>query len=235
MPGDLSKGKMSRRRTSLEEKEEDVELTLYHDNKTASNSGSTSHGKKRKGESAILDEASSTSDDVEKLLVGFGANFTKTIQNKKRKIETFTKESLEYSKRKMKEVNTKQSADRQVVLNSYTKQVDVILGQWEEDLGKMKEGEEKLSLVMKQFQTQSRQQRLAMLQKYKTMKQLKDEFAKSIDQLQETHDKQLSSIHDEMKEEMAQLRKKVMMESQQHEMSTVKNSLTKLLASMGEE
>lgn len=50
--------------------------------------------------------------DVEKLLVGFGANFTKTIQNKKRKIETFTKESLEYSKRKMKEVNTKQSADR---------------------------------------------------------------------------------------------------------------------------
>lgn len=60
-------------------------------------------------------------------------------------------------------------------------------------------------------------------------------WSQSIDQLQETHDKQLSSIHDEMKEEMAQLRKKVMMESQQHEMSTVKNSLTKLLASMGEE
>lgn len=38
-----------------------------------------------------------------------------------------------------------------------------------------------------------------------------------------------------MKEEMAQLRKKVLMESQQQEMSTVKDSLTKLLAQMGEE
>ena len=53
MPGDSSKGKMSRRRGSLEMKvEEEVELTLY-DSRT---------GKKRKEETAVLDEASSTSE-----------------------------------------------------------------------------------------------------------------------------------------------------------------------------
>ena len=42
-------------------------------------------------------------------------------------------------------------------------------------------------------------------------------------------------MQDELKKEMVQLRKKILMDSQQHEISTVRRSLQSMLAQVGEE
>lgn len=64
------------------------------------------------------------------------------------------------------------------LIDSYCKQVDTVLSQWEEDMIKTKEGEEKLALLMKQHHKMVQQQRVVQTQRYKTIKQLKEDFTK---------------------------------------------------------
>ncbi len=53
-----------------------------------------------------------------------------------------------------------------------------MLGQLDEDVQKMKEGEEKILTMMKQHHKHYQQQRLALTQRLKTLKQLQEHFMK---------------------------------------------------------
>lgn len=49
---------------------------------------------------------------MEKMLASFGADFSKSIQNKRKKLDTFTQASLQSSNKKMKEMTHKQQQER---------------------------------------------------------------------------------------------------------------------------
>ena len=53
-----------------------------------------------------------------------------------------------------------------------------VFAQWDEDMQKMKEGEEKVIAMIKQHHKVFQQQRLAQTQRLKTMKQLHEQFVK---------------------------------------------------------
>ena len=67
---------------------------------------------------------------------------------------------------------------RHKLLESYSKQVHTVFTQWDEDMQKMKDGEEKVLSMMKQHHKLFQQQRLVQTQKFKTMKQLHEQFVK---------------------------------------------------------
>ena len=53
-----------------------------------------------------------SSGEMEKMLASFGADFSKSIQNKRKKLDTFTQASLQSSNKKMKEMTHKQQQER---------------------------------------------------------------------------------------------------------------------------
>jgi synaptonemal complex protein 3 len=230
--------------------EDDDYLDDYTEPTSSSNRG------KKRGLMDDVYEAGSTStggaNEVEKMLASFGADFAKTIENKRKKLDTFTDETVKSSNKKMNEMAHKQQKERLILMmmehivmiwgfvirhklmESYSTQIAAVLSQWEEDMQKFKEGEEKMTSLVKQQQKMYQQQRLVQTQRYKTIKQLQEEYMKNIELLEENHQKQLSTMHDDLKQEMVALRKRILMESQQREMSSVRRSL-QLLAQVGEE
>jgi synaptonemal complex protein 3 len=212
--------------------EDDDYLDDYTEPTSSSNRG------KKRGLMDDVYEAGSTStggaNEVEKMLASFGADFAKTIENKRKKLDTFTDETVKSSNKKMNEMAHKQQKERHKLMESYSTQIAAVLSQWEEDMQKFKEGEEKMTSLVKQQQKMYQQQRLVQTQRYKTIKQLQEEYMKNIELLEENHQKQLSTMHDDLKQEMVALRKRILMESQQREMSSVRRSL-QLLAQVGEE
>ena len=52
------------------------------------------------------------SGEMEKLLSGFGTDFSKSLQTKRKRLETFTHESLISSDKKVKEMCQSQQAER---------------------------------------------------------------------------------------------------------------------------
>ena len=67
---------------------------------------------------------------------------------------------------------------RHKLTDEYRRQVTTVFGQWEEDMGKMKDGEEKILTLMKQHHKLFQQQRVVQTQRFKTMKQLHEQFMK---------------------------------------------------------
>ncbi len=67
---------------------------------------------------------------------------------------------------------------RQHLGQEYKKQVLAVLSQWESDVQKSKEAEEKLQNMFKQQHKLFQQQRIVQSQRLKTIKQLHDQFTK---------------------------------------------------------
>jgi synaptonemal complex protein 3 len=156
--------------------EDDDYLDDYTEPTSSSNRG------KKRGLMDDVYEAGSTStggaNEVEKMLASFGADFAKTIENKRKKLDTFTDETVKSSNKKMNEMAHKQQKERHKLMESYSTQIAAVLSQWEEDMQKFKEGEEKMTSLVKQQQKMYQQQRLVQTQRYKTIKQLQEEYMK---------------------------------------------------------
>ena len=67
---------------------------------------------------------------------------------------------------------------RNKVTEGYNKQLSTVLSQLDDDVQKMKEGEETILSMMKQHHKHYQQQRLSLTQQLKTMKQLQEHFMK---------------------------------------------------------
>ncbi len=67
---------------------------------------------------------------------------------------------------------------RQRLADEYKHQSTTVLNQWDADIQKSKEAEEKLSNIFKQQQKLFQQQRVVQTQRLKTIKQLHEQYAK---------------------------------------------------------
>ena len=55
-------------------------------------------------------------------------------------------------------------------------------------------------------------------------------FTQGLETLDQSHSQRTKNMQDELKQEMVQLRKKILMDSQQKEISTIRRSLQSMLA-----
>ncbi|XP_008577909.1 PREDICTED: synaptonemal complex protein 3 [Galeopterus variegatus] len=183
------------------------------------------HVKKRPSAGIVQDVGGEVQNMLEKL----GVDINKALYAKRKRLEMYTKASLKTSNQKIGHVWKTQQEQRQKLNEEYSQQFLTLFQQWEMDVHKAEEQEEKLTSIFRQQQKIFQQYRLVQSQRLKTIKQLYEQFIKSMEDLEKNHDNLLTGAQNELKKEMAMLQKQIMMETQQQEMASVRKSLQSML------
>ncbi|XP_022539851.1 synaptonemal complex protein 3 isoform X2 [Astyanax mexicanus] len=184
-------------------------------------------GKKRCGGSFEEDDVGvGVGNEVQTMLEKFGADISKAMQAKRKRLETFTKSSLKGTNQKIEQLWKTQHNQRQKLTQEYSQQVFSVLQQWETDVQKTEEQEEKLNNLFRQQQKLFQQARVVQSQKMKSIKELYEQFVKNMEEMEKSHEAFLQGAQMELKKEMALLQKKIMMDT---EMATVRKSLQSML------
>ncbi|XP_069797390.1 synaptonemal complex protein 3 isoform X2 [Narcine bancroftii] len=190
-------------------------------------------GRKRPASSAGTEQEEEMDDinvgDVATMLERFGADINKAILAKKKRLEVYTKSSLKTSNQKIEHIWKIQQEERQKLSDDYCKQFTGIFQQWEKDIQKAKDQEEKMENLFRQQQKLFQQMRVVQGQRLKSIKQLFDQFLKNLEDLEKSHTEQQTAVQSELRKEMALFQKRILMDTQQQEMATVRKSLQSML------
>ncbi|XP_060050230.1 synaptonemal complex protein 3 [Erinaceus europaeus] len=207
------------------EKEQRRDLSYSEDDNEEKMLVTEKHGKKRISARRIEDMGS----EVQNMLERFGADINKTLHAKRKRLETYTKASLKSSNQKIENIWKTQQEQRKKLNHDYYQQFQKLFQQWDIDIQKTEQHEDELNSLFRQQQEVFQQSRIVQSQRLKTLRQLYDQYIKSMEELEKSHESQLSNAQNELKKEMALLQKKVMMETQQQEMANVRKSLQPML------
>ncbi|NWU52782.1 SYCP3 protein, partial [Dromas ardeola] len=156
-------------------------------------------------------------------------DINKALLAKKKRLEMYTKASLKTSNQKIEHVWKTQQEQRQKLNHEFSQQFLTLFQQWDVDVQKAEEQEEKLANMFRQQQKVFQQARIVQSQRLKTIKQLYEQFSKSMEELEKSNENLLAGAQSELRKEMALLQKKIMMDTQQQEMATVRKSLQSML------
>uniref|UniRef100_H0XTM0 Synaptonemal complex protein 3 n=1 Tax=Otolemur garnettii TaxID=30611 RepID=H0XTM0_OTOGA len=167
--------------------------------------------------------------EVQNMLERFGADINKTLMAKRQRLEMYTKASIKSSNQKFENVWKSQQEQRRKLSQEYSQQFVTLFQQWDTDVQGYDEQDEKLISIFRQQQKLFQQSRVVQSQRLKTVKQLYEQYVKSMEDLEKEQDNVLTGAQNELKKEMAMLQKKVMMETQQQEMASVRKSLQSML------
>uniref|UniRef100_A0A672URR2 XLR/SYCP3/FAM9 domain-containing protein n=1 Tax=Strigops habroptila TaxID=2489341 RepID=A0A672URR2_STRHB len=155
-------------------------------------------------------------------------DINKALLAKRKRLEMYTKASLKTSNQKIEHVWKTQQEQRQKLNYEFSQQFLTLFQQWDVDVQKAEEQEEKLNMLRQQ-QKVFQQARIVQSQRLKTIKQLYEQFLKSMEELEKSNENLLVGAQNELRKEMAMLQKKIMMDTQQQEMATVRKSLQSML------
>ncbi|XP_058276199.1 synaptonemal complex protein 3 isoform X2 [Hirundo rustica] len=152
------------------------------------------HGKKRP--LVTTHAPDDVGGEVQNMLERFGADINKALLAKRKRLEMYTKASLKTSNQKIEHVWKTQQEQRQKLNHEFSQQFLTLFQQWDVDVQKSEEQEEKLA---------------------------------SMEELEKSNENLLAGAQNELRKEMAMLQKKIMMDTQQQEMATVRKSLQSML------
>ncbi|XP_055900938.1 synaptonemal complex protein 3-like isoform X4 [Biomphalaria glabrata] len=173
--------------------DQDVDLTATEPEQPLMNT-KTAGGKKRVADNDY--DPAEFSHEMQKMLEGFKADISKTHLQKKKRLEQLTQASLKNANKKVDEIWKNQQILRERLQEEFSKQVFLVYQQWESDIEKSKEQEEKLN---------------------------------GLDDLERNRLNQQELLQSELKKEMQLLQKRILMDTQQHEMANVRKSLHSML------
>uniref|UniRef100_A0A3Q0RCB2 Synaptonemal complex protein 3 n=1 Tax=Amphilophus citrinellus TaxID=61819 RepID=A0A3Q0RCB2_AMPCI len=157
------------------------------------------------------------------------ADISKVMQAKKKRLECLTKNYMKGSQQKLEQLWNNYYSQRQKITQQYSQQVSSALQQWETEAQRAEEQEEKLNNLFRQQQKILQQARVVRNQKLKTVKELYEQFVKNMEDMEKSHESFLQGAQQELRKEMASLQKKILMDTQQQEMATVRKSLKSML------
>ncbi|XP_031445614.1 synaptonemal complex protein 3 isoform X3 [Phasianus colchicus] len=151
--------------------------------------------------------------EVQNMLERFGADINKALLAKRKRLEMYTKASLKTSNQKIEHVWKTQQEQRQKLNHEFSQQFLTVFQQWDADVQKAEEQEEKLANMFRQQQKVFQQARIVQSQRLKTIKQLYEQFLKSMEELEKNNETLLAGAQNELRKEMAMLQKKIMMDT----------------------
>ncbi|KAM6937177.1 LOW QUALITY PROTEIN: synaptonemal complex protein 3 [Xenentodon cancila] len=187
-------------------------------------------GKKRPAAAVDEDGAScAVGNEVQSLLEKFGADISKGMQAKKKRLEILTKNYMKGSQHKLEQLWNSYHGQRKKMTQQYSDQVSSVLQQLDVEAQRAEEQEEKLNNLFRQQQKILQQARVVQNQKLKTVKKLYEQFAKNMEDMEKSHEMFLLGVQQELKKEMATLQKKILMDTQQQQMATDRKSLETML------
>ncbi|KAM7397344.1 hypothetical protein PAMP_020325 [Pampus punctatissimus] len=173
--------------------------------------------------------ACAVGNEVQSMLEKFGADISKVMHTKKKRLECLTKNYMKGSQHKLEQLWNNYHSQRQKMTQQYSQQVSSALQQWETEAQRAEEQEEKLNNLFRQQQKILQQARVVQNQKLKTVRELYEQFVKNMEDMEKSHECFLQGAQQELRKEMATLQKKILMDTQQQEMATVRKSLQSML------
>ncbi|KAM9753631.1 synaptonemal complex protein 3 isoform 1-T2 [Menidia menidia] len=185
--------------------------------------------KKRSAADLGEDGVTGVGNEVQSMLERFGADISKVMQAKKKRLECLTKNYMKGSQHKLEQLWHNYHGQRKKMSQQYSQQVSSALQQWEIEAQRAEEQEEKLNNLFRQQQKVLQQARVVQNQKLKTVRELYEQFVKNMEDMEKSHETFLHGAQQELRKEMATLQKKILMDTQQQEMATVRKSLQSML------
>ncbi|KAM4733605.1 synaptonemal complex protein 3 [Anableps anableps] len=173
--------------------------------------------------------ACAVGNEVQSMLEKFGADISKVMQAKKKRLECLTKNYMKGSQHKLEQLWTNYHGQRKKMTQQYHQQVSSALQQWEVEAQRAEEQEEKLNNLFRQQLKVLQQARVVQNQKLKSVRELYEQFLKNMEDMEKNHEMFLQGTQQELRKEMATLQKKILMDTQQQEMATVRKSLQSML------
>uniref|UniRef100_A0A3B4B4C6 XLR/SYCP3/FAM9 domain-containing protein n=1 Tax=Periophthalmus magnuspinnatus TaxID=409849 RepID=A0A3B4B4C6_9GOBI len=159
----------------------------------------------------------------------FVADISKSVQAKKKRLEALTKNYMKGSQQKLEQLWSNYHSERQKMMAQYSQQFSAALQQWEAEAQRAEEQKEKLNNLVRQQQKVLQQSRVVQNQNLKTIRELYEQFMKNMGEMEKSHETFLQGAQQELRKEMATLQKKILMDTQQQEMATVRKSLQSML------
>ncbi|KAM5250101.1 synaptonemal complex protein 3 [Hipposideros larvatus] len=163
-------------------------------------------GKKRSSAGIVED----TGDGIPNMLERFRADIDEVLVTKRKKLEMYAKSSCKASNQRVENVWKIQQEKRKKLYQNYSQEFMTLLQQWETDIQKTKEREEKLANLFQQQRKILQQARIVQSQKLKTIRQLYEQFIKTMEDLEKNLD---TEAQNEFRNEMAMMQKKRLMET----------------------
>uniref|UniRef100_A0A3Q3BG65 Synaptonemal complex protein 3 n=1 Tax=Kryptolebias marmoratus TaxID=37003 RepID=A0A3Q3BG65_KRYMA len=152
-------------------------------------------------------------NEVHSMLEKFGADISKVMQAKKKRLESLTKNYMKGSQHKLDQLWTNYHGQRKKMTQQYSQQVSSALQQWETEAQRAEEQEEKLNNLFRQQQKILQQARVVQNQKLKAVRELYEQFVKNMEDMEKNHETFLQGAQQELRKEMAALQKKILMDT----------------------
>ncbi|XP_029909782.1 synaptonemal complex protein 3 [Myripristis murdjan] len=166
---------------------------------------------------------------VQSMMEKFGTDINKVMQAKRKRLESLTKNFMKGSQHTLEQRWNNQYTQRQKLTQQYSQQVSSALQLWESDTQRIEDQQEKLNNLFRQQQELFQQAKVAQTQKLKIMRELYEQFVKDIEEMEKSHEAYVQGAQQELKKELSCLLKKSLMDMQQEQMATVRNSLQSTL------
>ncbi|KAF3812340.1 hypothetical protein GH733_019680, partial [Mirounga leonina] len=149
--------------------------------------------------------------NVNKCMFNIG-DIRKLLYEKRRRCMMDTRASVKNINQKIERVWKTQEEQRQKLYHEYCQQFLTLLQEWDIDVQKAKEEEEKLANIFRQQQNVLQHSRTVQSQRMQAIKGLYEQFLKSVEDLEKNRENFLTGEQSELRKEMAMLQKHLMME-----------------------
>nr|XP_010998442.2 synaptonemal complex protein 3-like isoform X1 [Camelus dromedarius] len=168
-------------------------------------------------------------NEVREMLEGFQDDIKRALLAKRKMFEMNMKASISTTNAKIGHVWKTQLEQRQNLHLQYSRQLRTLFREWDIDVQKAQEQEEKLANMFREQRKILRQARIVQYQRLKKMKNLYEQFLKSMEELEKDHEHLLTDEQSEVRQEMAKLQNKIMLEAQHLDLAVVETYLQTLL------
>ncbi|PNF13689.1 hypothetical protein B7P43_G15284 [Cryptotermes secundus] len=164
-------------------------------------------------------------NDLRKVLDMFGADVNKALRAKKQQLEQYSAGAMKANETRIKEMLQCQSEARMHHHEEMCRNVNSVLEQWNVDLAHSKDNEEKMiKIVQKQIKI-IQQNRTSQLQRLAYLRQIHESYQKNFLQEEAKQNDQCLSMLQELRRELNELQKKMVVDNQKVEVAQMQEAL----------
>nr|XP_035937911.1 synaptonemal complex protein 3-like isoform X2 [Halichoerus grypus] len=164
-------------------------------------------------------------NELQNMLERFEGDIRNLFHEKRKRCMMDTRASVKNINQKIERVWKAQEEQRQKLYHEYCQQFLTLLREWNIDVQRAKEEEEKLANILQQQQEVLQHSRTVQSQRMQAIKGLYEQFLESVEDLEKNQENFLTGEQSELRKEMAMLQKHLMMEHQQQEVAVFQKSL----------
>ncbi|GBN65737.1 hypothetical protein AVEN_184948-1, partial [Araneus ventricosus] len=138
-------------------------------------------------------------------------------------------DSIQNTSDKVTEIFQAQMEGKEKAVEVFKSEFYTMAQQATDELKKMKQVEEKIENLLKLKEKGKEKERKAYFLQLQEFKKLNEEFSKGMHDLELNQSKQCAEVLDELRRDISQLQKKILVETQQKEMGNIRKHLKQSL------